>query len=40
MKKIILILILIGFTSCKSGWNCKKRYVDNNKIEKSEKVNS
>ena len=33
MKKLAILLVLgILFTSCRSGWSCKKRYV-NNKIE-------
>jgi hypothetical protein len=33
MKKILLLVILaIGFTSCKSGWSCKKRYVKQDKV--------
>ena len=34
MKKVFLLLALaIVFTSCRSGWSCKKRYVETTKIE-------
>ena len=33
MKKILLLLFLVlgtfSLTSCKSGWSCQKRYVNN-----------
>jgi hypothetical protein len=32
MKKVILLLVVlftVSLTSCRSGWSCKKRYVNN-----------
>ena len=35
MKKVIIILIIaVSLTSCRSGWSCKKRYVENAVKEK------
>ncbi|QLF85233.1 hypothetical protein elemo153D_phanotate40 [Flavobacterium phage vB_FspP_elemoA_15-3D] len=29
MKKLVLVVVLLVLlTSCRSGWNCKKRYVE------------
>lgn len=34
MKKLAVLLVLaVLLTSCKSGWSCKKRYVDVTKLE-------
>lgn len=29
MKKLVLVVVLLVLlTSCRSGWNCQKRYVE------------
>lgn len=34
MKKLAVLLVLaVLLTSCKSGWSCKKRYVEVTKLE-------
>ncbi len=35
MKKLAVLLVLatILLTSCRSGWSCKKRYVEVTKLE-------
>lgn len=28
---VVLSIIFLSLTSCRSGWNCKKRYVESQK---------
>lgn len=39
MKKLLVLLVIASFASCKSGWNCKARYVnmDTNYVQKHQK---
>ena len=42
-KFLFIVILAITFTSCSSGWSCKKRYVNNQKeivIKNNYKVNS
>lgn len=32
-KFLFIAILAITFTSCSSGWSCKKRYVKTNNIE-------